>query len=111
VKSGKRAVTHVRPLEAFGSHATYVACRLETGRTHQIRVHLADSRAPILGDVVYGREPKHPVLRDAAAALGRPALHARVIGFVHPMTGKKMHFEVDPPPDFQLALAMLRAIP
>lgn len=111
VKTGKRAVTHVRPLERFGSHATFVACRLETGRTHQIRVHLADDRTPILGDALYGKLPKHEVLREAAVALGRQALHARVLGFVHPMTGEKMHFEVDPPADFQLALAKLRAMP
>lgn len=111
VTAGKRAVTHVRPLEHFGPHATYVGCRLETGRTHQIRVHLADNRTPILGDALYGKLPKHPVLREAAIALNRPALHARVLGFIHPMTGKPMRFEVDPPADFQLALTMLRAIP
>lgn len=112
VKTGKRAVTHVRPLEHFGAkEATFVACRLETGRTHQIRVHLADHRTPILGDALYGKLPKHPVLREAAIALDRPALHARVLGFIHPMTGKPMRFEVEPPADFQLALATLRAMP
>jgi 23S rRNA pseudouridine1911/1915/1917 synthase len=111
VKTGKRAVTHVRPLEHFGPNATYVACRLETGRTHQIRVHLSDNRTPILGDSLYGKPPKHPVLRDAAEALGHPALHARVLGFLHPMTQKPMRFEIDPPADFQLALATLRAMP
>jgi 23S rRNA pseudouridine1911/1915/1917 synthase len=111
VKVGKRAVTHVRPLERFGPHATFVACRLETGRTHQIRVHLADHHTPILGDALYGKLPKHPVLREAAIALDRPALHARVLGFIHPMTGKPVRFEVEPPPDFQLALATLRAMP
>jgi 23S rRNA pseudouridine1911/1915/1917 synthase len=111
VKIGKRAVTHVRAIERFGDHATYVACRLETGRTHQIRVHLADNKTPILGDTLYGRPPKHPVLREAAEALQRPALHARVLGFVHPMTHEKMRFEVDPPADFEVALTALRAIP
>jgi 23S rRNA pseudouridine1911/1915/1917 synthase len=111
VKTGKRAITHVRPLERFGSHATYVSCRLETGRTHQIRVHLADNRTPILGDTLYGKPPKHPVLREAAETLGHPALHARVLGFVHPMTGKTMRFEVPPPADFQLALTTLEAMP
>ena len=110
VKAGKRAVTHVRALERFGP-ATYVACRLETGRTHQIRVHLADNRTPILGDALYGKLPKHEVLREAAVTLDRPALHARVLGFIHPITGKPMRFEVEPPADFQLALATLRAIP
>ncbi|MBX3227199.1 MAG: RluA family pseudouridine synthase [Labilithrix sp.] len=111
VKTGKRAVTHVKPLERFGKHATYVSCRLETGRTHQIRVHLADHGTPILGDALYGKPPKSEALKTAAAAIDRPALHARVLGFVHPMTGKTMRFESDPPADFQLALEMLRAIP
>lgn len=111
VKTGKRAVTHVKPLESFGKHATYVMCRLETGRTHQIRVHLSDNGTPILGDPLYGKPPKSDALKSAAASIHRPALHARVLGFVHPMTGKEMRFESDPPADFQLALTMLRAIP
>jgi 23S rRNA pseudouridine1911/1915/1917 synthase len=112
VKVGKRAVTHVRPLESLGHGlATLVACRLETGRTHQIRVHLADGRTPILGDALYGKLSKHPVLREAAEALGRPALHARLLGFIHPVTGKKMKFEVEPPADFEVVLTALRAIP
>jgi 23S rRNA pseudouridine1911/1915/1917 synthase len=111
VKTGKRAVTHVKPLESFGKLATYASCRLETGRTHQIRVHLADNKTPILGDALYGKTPKHEVLRDAALALGRPALHARVLGFVHPVTKKKVRFEAEPPADFQVALTALRAIP
>jgi 23S rRNA pseudouridine1911/1915/1917 synthase len=112
VRSGKRAVTHVRPLESLGHGlATYVACRLETGRTHQIRVHLADAKTPILGDPLYGKPPKHPVLREAADVLKRPALHARLLGFVHPATGKKVRYEVDPPADFEVVLTALRAIP
>jgi 23S rRNA pseudouridine1911/1915/1917 synthase len=112
VKLGKRAVTHVRPLERLAHGlCTYVGCRLETGRTHQIRVHLADNKTPILGDALYGKLPKHPVFREAAEALGRPALHARLLGFVHPITGKKVRFEVDPPADFEVVLAALRAIP
>ena len=112
VRSGKRAVTHVRPLESFAHGlATYVGCRLETGRTHQIRVHLADDKTPILGDALYGKPPKHVVFREAADALGRPALHARLLGFIHPVTGKKVSFEVDPPADFEVILTALRAIP
>lgn len=112
VRSGKRAVTHVEPLESLvHDQVTVVACRLETGRTHQIRVHLADGKTPILGDAMYGKTPKHDVLREAAQALGRPALHARLLGFVHPVTGEKMRFEVDPPADFEVALTALRAIP
>jgi len=112
VRIGKRAVTHVRPLESFARGlATLVACRLETGRTHQIRVHLADAKTPILGDSLYSKPPKHPVFREAAEVLKRPALHARVLGFVHPATGKKVRFEVDPPADFEVILTALRAIP
>ena len=112
VKVGKRAVTHVRPLESLGRGlATLVACRLETGRTHQIRVHLADGKTPILGDALYGKLSKHPVLRELAEALGRPALHARLLGFIHPVTGKKMKFEVEPPAEFEVVLTTLRAIP
>ena len=112
VKIGKRAVTHVKPLESLAHGlATYVACRLETGRTHQIRVHLADARTPILGDALYGKLSKHQVFRESAEALGRPALHARVLGFIHPTTGKKVRFEVDPPADFEVILTALRAIP
>lgn len=111
VKTGKRAVTHVSPLEHFGKHATFVQCRLETGRTHQIRVHLADNQTPILGDLLYGKPPKSDALKSAAASIDRPALHARVLGFIHPLTGKQMRFESEPPADFQLALTMLRAIP
>jgi 23S rRNA pseudouridine1911/1915/1917 synthase len=112
VRTGKRAVTHVEPLETFGGGlATFVACRLQTGRTHQIRVHLADARTPILGDALYGKPSRNAVLREAAEALGHPALHARVLGFVHPTSGEPMRFEAPPPADFEVALTTLRAIP
>jgi 23S rRNA pseudouridine1911/1915/1917 synthase len=108
VSQGKRAVTHVRVLERLG-RVTFVACTLETGRTHQIRMHLGEGGAPIVGDEAYGFRTKDPVLRSIALELGRPALHARVLGFVHPKTGKPVRFEVPPPPDFTKALAKLRA--
>jgi len=112
VRAGKRAVTHVRPMETFGKGvATLVACRLETGRTHQIRVHLADHRTPIVGDTLYGGRPKHPVLREEGEALGHPALHARVLGFEHPLTRKHVRFEADLPADIEVLLTALRAIP
>jgi 23S rRNA pseudouridine1911/1915/1917 synthase len=111
---GREAVTHYavqRKLDtAYGKFAL-LEVKIETGRTHQIRVHLADARTPILGDALYGKPSKHPVFREAAEALGRPALHARLLGFVHPTTGKKVHFEVDPPADFEVILTALRAIP
>jgi 23S rRNA pseudouridine1911/1915/1917 synthase len=111
VTTGKRAVTHVRTLEQLGSLATLVECRLETGRTHQIRVHLSEcAKTPILGDPVYGHVPRDPRLRALAERLGRQALHAAVLGFVHPVTGEKLFFQREPPWDFTSALLELRAM-
>ncbi len=107
VAKGKRAVTHLRVLERLHG-AALVECRLETGRTHQIRVHLADAGHPLLGDPLYGGRPKDPRLRAAAGALGRQALHARLLGFVDPITGESRRFEVEAPADFRAALAALR---
>jgi 23S rRNA pseudouridine1911/1915/1917 synthase len=107
VKTGKRAVTHVRPLETLLG-ATHIECRLETGRTHQIRVHLAEAGHAILGDPLYGRTPSTARLKEVAARLGHQALHARVLGFIHPTTGKSLRFEAPPPEDFTAALAVLR---
>ncbi len=107
VDRGKRAVTHVERLESLHG-ATLVRCTLETGRTHQIRVHLADAGFAVLGDPVYGGVRKDPRLRAAAEALGRQALHAAVLGFVHPITGATMRFEREPPEEYQAALAALR---
>ena len=106
VRSGRRAVTHVRPLAALRG-ATHVACRLQTGRTHQIRVHLADAGTPVLGDPLYGKPPADPLLRAVAAGMGHQALHARILGFVHPRTGRPVRFEAPPPEDFQVALRTL----
>lgn len=106
---GKRAVTHVRVLERIGA-ATLVACRLETGRTHQIRVHLAEQAGtPILGDALYGRPPRDPELRAIATELHRQALHARVLGFVHPASGALMRWESELPADMAHALERARA--
>jgi 23S rRNA pseudouridine1911/1915/1917 synthase len=110
VRIGKRAVTHVRVVERFGALATHVVCSLETGRTHQIRVHLAESGTPILGDPLYGHPPKHPTLRAVADTLGHQALHARLLGFVHPTTGAAMRFEAPLPEDMAKALEGVRAI-
>jgi 23S rRNA pseudouridine1911/1915/1917 synthase len=102
---GRRAVTHYAVERAFGPPekplAARVACRLETGRTHQIRVHLASKGAPCLGDPVYGSGvPAEPVRRAIAeAGLGRQALHAAVLGFRHPLTGEPLRFESPLPAD------------
>ena len=110
VETGKRAATHVRVLERFRV-ATLVSCQLETGRTHQIRVHLAEqARTPILGDTLYGKPPKDPKLRAIADTIGRQALHARRLGFVHPVTGKRLSFESALSADIAQALECLRAL-
>ena len=109
VSRGKRAVTHYRTLERFAAGAALIECRLETGRTHQIRVHLADVGSPLIGDPMYGRRrTRAEPLRTLAAALGRQALHAAVLGFEHPVTGEALRFETEPPADFAALLAGLR---
>ena len=109
---GKRAVTHVQVVERFGGgRAALVECRLETGRTHQIRVHLSEQvGTPLLADWLYGHTPGGPDLQAIAAALGRQALHAAVLGFVHPATQEKLRFESPLPQDLATALEALRAL-
>lgn len=91
-KNGKEAITHYRVLERFGN-ATYIECRLETGRTHQIRVHMASIGHPLLGDTTYGssKNPYH---------LQGQALHAMVLGFLHPVTNEYMEFTASLPEYF-----------
>lgn len=105
-RSGKRAITHVEKVSALHG-ATLVRCRLETGRTHQIRVHLAEHGHPLLGDAVYGTAPRDARVRAAGEALGRQALHAAVLGFRHPTSGAALRFETPVPPDIARALAAL----
>ena len=88
--------------------ASFVEVSLETGRTHQIRVHFSDHGHPLVGDRTYGRPPREPRLRAVAKALGRQALHAHVLGITHPATGARMRWSTPPPPDMQAALAALR---
>ncbi|HET6333770.1 MAG TPA: RluA family pseudouridine synthase [Polyangiales bacterium] len=104
---GKRAVTHLKLLERLHG-ATLVSCTLETGRTHQIRVHLAEHGFPVLADSLYGKPSRDLRLASAEALIGHQALHARVLGFVHPVTGEPVRFTAEPPAEFQRALESLR---
>ena len=100
-RCGRDAVTHYRVLERFGSF-TYLECRLETGRTHQIRVHMASIGHPLLGDDVYGPS------RCPIPGLTGQTLHAMTLGFIHPETGTYMEFEAPLPEYFENLLEKLR---
>jgi 23S rRNA pseudouridine1911/1915/1917 synthase len=103
-QEGRRAVTRYRVLDRLGA-ATLVSVELETGRTHQIRVHFAAAGHPVLGDPVY--RPRHAHAPPLEAP--RQMLHARLLGFVHPRTGERVRIESPIPEDFESALAKLRA--
>lgn len=111
VEEGKPAVTHYRVIQRYRGH-THVSCKLETGRTHQIRVHMAYIHYPLVGDPLYGGRVKIP--KGASEALiqtlqnfKRQALHAYKLGLVHPATGKTMEWKCPLPEDFQNLLAVL----
>jgi 23S rRNA pseudouridine1911/1915/1917 synthase len=111
--SERRAVTEWRVVERFGRAATLAEVTLHTGRTHQIRVHLAEAGHPLLADAVYGgtrREAREPggAAARAAAAIGRQALHAARLAFDHPRTGRRLVLEAPLPGDFRRALEVLR---
>lgn len=112
VHGGRHAVTHYRVQERFAHH-TLLRVRLETGRTHQIRVHMAYIKHPIVGDSVYGgrigRGSLAPDLRAALLAFPRQALHARELEFAHPVSGERLSFTAEPPADIQSLLQRLRA--
>ena len=114
-QGGRHAVTRVTVAEAFAGQAALVECRLETGRTHQIRVHMAHVGHGLIGDAVYGgrRRVNAKVLgeaaAEAAASFPRQALHAATLGFRHPVTGERLSFSSPLPADMAGLLAALRA--
>ena len=101
-ETARRAATRVAVLERLAG-ATYVACELETGRQHQIRIHLSEAGHPLIGERVYVRGFAGPLLPAP-----RPMLHAARLGFTHPRTGRELVFEAPPPPDFLAVLERLR---
>ncbi|MDE0538864.1 MAG: RluA family pseudouridine synthase [Rhodospirillales bacterium] len=109
-RGGKEAVTHYRVLRAVNRWASLVECRLETGRTHQIRVHLSARGHPIIGDPLYGRAGRRRLdgidegFGTAVSGLGRQALHACVLGFEHPNTGEFLRFRSGLPDDMKALL-------
>ena len=127
VEKGKHAITNYTTLEGFGHldeksglpAAAMVECRLETGRTHQIRVHMAHINTPVIGDPVYGKHKGIKAFGEgeafieattAARQFRRQALHAYILGFEHPVTGEALHFEQPPPDDMADLIARLRAM-
>lgn len=113
VADGKPAVTHYRLVERYRGH-TRIRVRLETGRTHQIRVHMAHVRYPLVGDPVYGGRLKLPAgateaLREALRTFPRQALHARRLGLIHPRTGEYAEFESPLPDDMKQLIQVLEA--
>ncbi len=112
---GKFAVTHYKTLETFSNLAALVQCRLETGRTHQIRVHLSSIGCGLIGDKIYKQSHvsslKFPAdMKNFLDSFPRQALHAATLGFIHPRSGKQMKFETDFPEDFSELIHILHNI-
>jgi 23S rRNA pseudouridine1911/1915/1917 synthase len=103
---GKEAVTHVAVEERLSGY-TLLSCRLETGRTHQIRIHLSEAGHPVCGDKVYHRRPDGSEVKDQSGA-PRLALHATELGFEHPVTGAQLHWVMPLPADLAKLVARLR---
>ena len=102
---GKPAVTHFERVDAYGITASHIKCHLETGRTHQIRVHMTSIKHPLIGDKLYGNPPKG--VPENIKSFPRQALHAGLLGFVHPITQKQMVFEAPLPEDLECLKASL----
>ena len=115
-KNGKTAVTNYKTLADFNGYAAMVQCNLETGRTHQIRVHLTSKGNPLIGDQLYGKDRKlkgknlNPRVLELVNHFPRQALHAKSLGFVHPRTGEFLQFESDLPEDLALLQDSLKLL-
>jgi 23S rRNA pseudouridine1911/1915/1917 synthase len=107
----RQAITHYERLEEYAGAAALVACTLETGRTHQVRVHLSDMGHPVLGDELYGGLSKDPRLAPALRQLDHQALHATELALDHPVTGERLVLRAPPPPGFRAAQRALESIP
>jgi 23S rRNA pseudouridine1911/1915/1917 synthase len=103
---GQRAVTHVRVVEALGEY-TLLECRLETGRTHQVRIHLGEAGTPLCGERIYDR-PLHGKPLPDGSGISRIALHAALLGFEHPSTGERMRWTSKLPKDIAVLVERLR---
>jgi len=114
VAGGKPALTYFKVISTFGDYASLVECRLATGRTHQIRVHMTSIGHPLVGDQLYGKgNRKSPAPVEAKTLLNafpRQALHARILGFDHPISGEKLLFESELPSDFNGLIDSLKGI-
>ncbi|MCG8425290.1 MAG: RluA family pseudouridine synthase [Proteobacteria bacterium] len=108
VSRGKQAVTHYRVIERYDAGVALVRCRLETGRSHQIRVHFAEKGSPVVGDPLYGSRHGARIVATLGADLHRQALHATLLAFVHPITGQHLCFETEPPNDMRGLMDALR---
>jgi 23S rRNA pseudouridine1911/1915/1917 synthase len=115
-RGGKAAVTHYRLRRQFGQAASLLECRLETGRTHQIRVHLAHSGHPVIGDPLYARARRGrlaalpPDLASRIRDLHRQALHAHILGFQHPRSGEPLRFQSELPQDLKVLVDSLEEL-
>lgn len=113
-RGGKEALTYYKVLQPFGTLACLVECKLATGRTHQIRVHMAHVGNPVVGDPLYGTRRRAPKAAEKGLSalmegFGRQALHAGAIRFIHPRSGKELHFECPLPADMQKLLDAIKA--